>query len=52
MKRLFYVSLAVLSLAFLFLSVGIGIASEVLKLDKENSYVVNLNTGEDILQDC
>lgn len=45
MKRLFYISLVVLSLALLFLSIGIGIASaqqDVLRLDEENSYVNNL----------
>ena len=47
MKRLFYTSLAVLSLTLLFLSVGIGIAAvqDVLRLDEENSYVLNLETG-------
>jgi hypothetical protein len=47
MKRLFYTSLVVLSLTFLFLSVGIGIAAvqDVLRLDEENSYVLNLETG-------
>jgi len=43
MKRLFYVSLAVLALTLLFLSVGIGFAAvqDVLRLDEENSYVLN-----------
>ena len=47
MKRLFYTSLVVLSLTLLFLSVGIGIAAvqDVLRLDEENSYVLNLETG-------
>ncbi len=47
MKRLFYTSLAVLSLTLLFLSVGIGIAAvqDVLRLDEGNSYVLNLETG-------
>jgi len=47
MKRLFYVSLAVLALTLLFLSVGIGFAAvqDVLRLDEENSYVLNLETG-------
>lgn len=47
MKRLFYVSLAVLALTLLFLSVGIGIAAvqDVLRLDEGNSYVLNLETG-------
>ncbi len=47
MKRLFYVSLAVLALTLLVLSVGIGIAAvqDVLRLDEENSYVLNLETG-------
>ncbi len=47
MKRLFYVSLAVLALTLLVLSVGIGFAAvqDVLRLDEENSYVLNLETG-------
>jgi hypothetical protein len=47
MKRLFYVSLVVLTFGLLFLSVGIGIASaqDVLKLDEDKSYVINLDTG-------
>ena len=51
MKRLFYTSLVVLSLALLFLPVGIGIASAqdvVLRLDEGRSYVVNLETYEKI----
>jgi hypothetical protein len=47
MKRLFYVSLVVLTFGLLFLSVGMGIASaqDVLRLDEEKSYVLNLETG-------
>jgi len=47
MKRLFYVSLVVLTFGLLFLSVGIGIASaqDVLRLDEDKSYVLNLETG-------
>lgn len=47
MKRLFFTSLVVLSLGFLFLSIGIGIASaqDVLRLDEDRSYVLNLETG-------
>ena len=46
MKRLFYVSLAVLSLTLLFLSVGIASAQQdVLRLDVDKSYIINLDTG-------
>ena len=47
MKRLLYILLVVLTFGLLFLSVGIGIASaqDVLRLDEENSYVLNLETG-------
>ncbi len=47
MKRAFYVSLAVLALILLVLSVGIGFAAvqDVLRLDEDKSYVINLNTG-------
>ncbi len=47
MKRLFYTSLVVLSFAFLFLSVGVGTASaqDVLRIDVDNSYILNLDTG-------
>jgi len=47
MRRLFYVSLVVLTFGLLFLSVGIGIASaqDVLRLDEDESYVLNLETG-------
>jgi len=47
-KRLAVIALAVLSCTLLFLSVGIGIASaqqDVLKLDEDTSYVLNLETG-------
>ena len=47
MKRLFYTSLVVLSLTLLVLSVGTGIAAvqDVLRLDEDKSYVLNLETG-------
>ncbi len=46
MKRLFYTSLAVLAFALLFLFVGIASAQEdVLRLDEDKSYVLNLETG-------
>ena len=50
MKRLFYTSLVVLALTLLFLSVGIGIAAvqDVLRLDEDKSYVLNLETGSKI----
>jgi len=47
MRHLFFTSLVVLSFGFLFLSIGIGIASaqDVLRLDEDKSYVLNLETG-------
>jgi len=47
MKRLFYISLVVLSLTLLFLSVGIGIAAvqDVLRLDEDDSYILNWDAG-------
>jgi hypothetical protein len=47
-KGLAVIALAVLSCTLLFLAVGIGIASaqqDVLKLDEDTSYVLNLETG-------
>ena len=47
-KQLVFLSLVVLSCTLLFLSIGIGIASaqqDVLKLDEDTSYVLNLETG-------
>jgi hypothetical protein len=43
MKRLFYILLVFLSLALLFS--GIASAQDVLRLDEEKSYVLNLETG-------
>ncbi|MBC8520958.1 MAG: hypothetical protein H8D26_03065 [Methanomicrobia archaeon] len=47
MKHLFFISLVVLSFALLFLSIGIGTAAvqDVLRLDEDKSYVLNLETG-------
>jgi len=45
MKRLFYILLVVLTFGLLFLSVGIASALDVLRLDEEKSYVLNLETG-------
>jgi len=47
MKHLFFTSLVVLSFGFLFLFVGIGTAAvqDVLRLDEDKSYVLNLETG-------
>jgi len=47
-KRLAVIAFVVLSCTLLFLSIGIGIASaqqDVLKLDGDTSYVLNLETG-------
>lgn len=45
MKHLFFISLVVLSFALLFLFVGIASAQDVLRLDEDESYVLNLETG-------
>ncbi|MGB2841723.1 MAG: hypothetical protein WBC40_04500 [Halobacteriota archaeon] len=45
MKHLFFTSLVVLSFGFLFLFVGIASAQDVLRLDEDESYVLNLETG-------
>lgn len=45
MKHLFFTSLVVLSFALLFLFVGIASAQDVLRLDEDESYVLNLETG-------
>jgi len=46
MRRLSYISLVVLALALLFLSVGTASAQQdVLRLDEDKSYVLNLETG-------
>ena len=45
MKRLFFVSGVVLLLAFLFLAVGTASAQDVLRLDVDKSYVINLDEG-------
>jgi hypothetical protein len=47
-KQLAVIAFVVLSCALLFLSIGIGIASaqqDVLRLDVDKSYVINLDTG-------
>jgi hypothetical protein len=45
MKRLFFTSLVVLSFALLFLSIGLASAQDVLRLDVDKSYIINLDTG-------
>jgi len=45
MKHLFFISLVVLSFALLFLFVGLASAQDVLRLDEDESYVLNLETG-------
>ncbi|MGB2728577.1 MAG: hypothetical protein WBD09_08905 [Halobacteriota archaeon] len=45
MKHLFFTLLVVLSFGFLFLFVGIASAQDVLRLDEDESYVLNLETG-------
>ncbi len=46
MKRVVCISLvAVLALSFLFVSIGAAEVQDVLRLDEDNSYILNLNAG-------